>query len=490
MSKSILNKTATGIFWSLSGQVGGQLVRVGTILILARFFLAPSDFGLVNIFVAITGFSKILIDFGFSQALVQKKEVSQEDYSTVFWTNIVICTLVTVGLILFASRIAGFYKIPKLYNIILILSPLYFFEGLISVQRLMLQKELNFKVLSSVEFISILTAGILSCFMGYTGYGIWSLVAFYLCTPVVTAGILWFFAGNWRPNFVYSIDSLKGIFNFSMYLLGNSTLNYWSRNIDKVLVGKYIGETALGYYSQAYSLVLIPVSNFSNSLSRVMFPAFSEMQGDNEMLPKIFVQVSKAVLFINLPVFLILNLAAEPFVNTLLGEKWLSMTSVLRIFAFVGLMMSIRTIHSIVFMSQNRNDLLLKINLVFRIFMILGFLYFTRKGIEKTALWLLFSMVLSYFSTAFFSCRILNIGFLSFARDHFKTIAAGVLSYLILRILDTQYSFFTLLGQNSLLQLIIIGSSFAALFLLFIHFSGEEILPKMINQVKARLRKK
>lgn len=489
MSKSILSKTITGVFWSLSGQIGIQIVRLGTILVLARFFLTPADFGLLNMFVAFTGFSKILIDFGFSQALIQKKEVSQEDYSTVFWTNTIICTLITISLILFAASISNFYNAPRLYTIILVLSPIYFFEGLISVQRLILQKELAFKVLASIEFASMLVSGVLACSMGYFGYEIWALCAFYLSTPIITAGLLWFYVGYWRPSFIYSSKSLKEIFSFSMYLLGNNTLNYWSRNIDKVLVGKFIGESALGYYSQAYSLVLIPVSNFSNTLSRVMFPAFSKMQGDNENLPKIFVQASKAILFINLPIFLILNLGAELFTLILLGEKWLTITPLLKIFAFVGLIMSIRTIHSSVFMSQNRNDLLLKINLAFRLLMIIGFLYFVRKGTEQTALWLLFSMILSYISTAFFSCKILRISFLAFVSSHLKTIVAGSISYFSLILLNLQYSYFTILGNNSIVQLVIIILSFVGLFFTIVNLLGEEILLKIVNQLKMRLKK-
>ncbi|MDA8746471.1 lipopolysaccharide biosynthesis protein, partial [Rubripirellula amarantea] len=398
--EKIRRDTIRGFGWSFLSQFGVQFARLTTLIVLARFFVGPAEFGLVNMFVVFTGFSQILIDFGFTNALIQKQDATQQDYSSVFWLNLAICIVISCGLMMGSPWIASFYNAPALTPIAMAMSPVYVLYGLTSLQRVLLRKKLDFRTISMIEVVSVCISGLLACGAALLGLRVWSLVVFYLTAPLTSSLIYWLQPGSWRPTFSFSLDSLKSLSKFGLSMLGNNSLNYWARNIDKVFIGRYLGETQLGFYNQAYSLVLIPVTNFSNTFVSVMFPAFSKMQKDNLYVSKMFTGVSQTVLAVNLPIFLYLSIAAKDFVLILLGQDWEPIVAPLRVFAFIGLFISMRTIHSSVFMSHNRNGTLLKINLVSRTIMIAGYFFLVQYGILAVAYWLLLSIILSFAATA------------------------------------------------------------------------------------------
>lgn len=409
----------------MASQFGQQLFRVVTLIILARFFIDPKEFGLVNMFVVITSFSQVLIDSGFTQSLVQKEKLSQDDTTTVFYFNLVVCALVTLVLLAATPFIAAFYRRPELEPIGYALCPIYLLYGLSSLQRLHLQRDMRFKELAWVELVSIVIGSLVSIALCMLGANVWGLVAFYLVNTLVATIMFWIGKGAWRPNGKFSIQSLKEALPFSGPLLGNSSLNYWARNLDKVIVGRSLGDVSLGLYNQAYALVLMPVNNISNSMIRVLFPSFSRLQNDREEIASNFAKVSRGVLFVNLPLFGLLAICAREFVQLFLGPKWIEIVFLLRVFAFTGLFISLRTIHSSIFQALNKTGQQLKFNLLTRAISILGFFYFVTFGIEGLAFWVLGTTILSWFCLSIYSCRLLHASAWRFLLMHGQVFVLG-----------------------------------------------------------------
>lgn len=407
-----------------------QAIRLGVYSVLARLSVGPADFGLVNMCVVLTAFAHILIDFGFTNALIQKKDATDTDYCSVFWFNLSVCTVISALLLTSAAAIATFYEAPRLRPVIFAMSPIYIIYGITSIQKMALRKTLSYRTISLIELTGTLGGSILAVAVALAEHGVWSLIAFHVFTQCIASLLYWLRSNAWRPSKKFSFQSLRNLSPFSLTLLANNSLNYWARNTDKVFVGKFLGETDLGFYSQAYGLVLIPVSNFSNTFSNVLFPLFSRMNDRAARIDTIFTKVSKTVLLVNLPIFLLLNINAGNVIAILLGDHWEQTANLLQIFSFSGLIMSVRSIHSSVFMSENKIGKMLIINLVLRTIMIAGFFFVVKLGSEAMAVWFLINTALSFGATSFASCQIMKVSFARFLDSHWKIVAAGTVAFL------------------------------------------------------------
>lgn len=468
-------------------QVGVQAIRIGVMLILAKYFLKPSDFGLVNMFIIISGFSKVLIDFGYGMALIQKKDTTQVDYSSVFYFNILLSIVITLILFFSSSYIAGFYNKPQLIPIIKVLSPIYFFNSLSIVNRLKLQKELNFKSLSIVELGAIGFAGLLSITFAMYKFEVWSLVVFHLTNSISAFVIFWVIVRNWKPSLVFSFDSIKSISSFSLSLIGNKSLNYWSRNFDKLLIGRSMGEHVLGIYSQAFSFVLIPVSNVANVFVRVLFPSFSTIQDEKEEVFRIFKRASRIILMVLGGGFILLSAVPDLVVKIILDEEWFEMIPILQGFSIVALFASLRTIQSSVYLSQDRNELLFKINIVGRLFTIGLFLLIMQLeyGVIYFVYGMLFSLILLYFITSYFLCEILESSFVYYLISHMKILLSELFALLIICL----FRIYVKIDVSAFIELGICSILYLSVLCTLLYMVKEEVYFYLINVVKTKLYK-
>lgn len=375
--------------------------------ILARI-LTPADFGMIAMVTMATGFLNVLKDFGFGAALIQKENVSQDEYSTVFWFNIALGSILTAAVWFSAPFIALFFDEPALEQVCRALSFTFLITSGGIVLENFLVKEMQFKQLFYRSFLAAAMSGLVSVGFALNGAGYWALVI----QSYVNISLLVMFTYlkvRWRPSLTYRYRYIKELQSFSLPLLGDQAINYWSRNIDNLLVGKFFGKFDLALYNRSYSLMLLPVRQISGSLTRVLFPSLSTIKDDIDKVRNVYLKTSGIIALITFPIMTFLFIMSSEVLLLVYGKQWLGAVPLFRILCFLGALQSIGTLLGNVFMSQGRTDLLFRIGLVSKFLMISGILvgiYFGR--VETVALGYVCGGVLAFLPETFFLSRILK----------------------------------------------------------------------------------
>lgn len=351
---NIKERTISGVAWNLVARLGYQGSQFLISIILARL-LEPEDFGAVAMVLVIVNFARLFSEQGFSGALIQKLEITAEHAHSIFWLNVFTGFFFTVVLFFAAPLVAQFYHVPALTGITRVLGWTFFISAFGIVPKALLQKKLAFQKIAIIEISAIAGAGMLAVFLALRGFGVWSLVVNHLTISLLMTLLVWRITG-WLPRPVFRWRAVKELFHFSANLIGFNTINFWARNADNLLVGRFIGSAGLGIYNRAYSLMLLPINQISNVLGRVMFPVLSKLQHDPARVKQIYLDAMGAISLIASPVMLGLIVTAEPFILTLYGPKWAAVAPLLQILSAVGLLQAITNPVGWIYMSQGRTD--------------------------------------------------------------------------------------------------------------------------------------
>lgn len=401
------HKTLSGIAWSTSSQVGRQILFFIIHVVLARL-LSPKEFGLVAMVTVITGFAYILSGLGFGAALIQKKNVGQEHLSSVFWLNLVTGLLLMLMFMIGSSLISSFYNEPLLIPLTILISTNFLISSLSIVQRTLMTKFLNFRKLSVVEMAAVGLAGIMAITLAYLGFGVWSLAVQGVAYSVATTVLLWMLS-DWRPALTFKWQAVKELLGFGLNLLGSQTLNYWTRNIDNLLVGRLLGSNPLGIYSRAYSVFLFPLTNISVTLVRVMFPFFSIMQEDKRRVKDMYLKMARTVGLLIFPMMCGLFVTTEPFVLAVFGPQWVEMIPILRVFCILGIIQSMPSLVGSLYLSQGRSDLQLRVASILRANEILGIVIGLKWGVIGVAIGYTTAALINLYPNIYFPTKLINL---------------------------------------------------------------------------------
>lgn len=382
--KDFKAKTITGISWSLSNQLVTQIVNLVFGVVLARL-LSPEDFGLLGMVMAFAAFANIFLDIGLGSAIIQRKQVDQEQLSTIFWINVVSGLLLAIVLFIGSGPLAGFYQNSEIIILAQVLSLNFIITSFGIIQNTLLRKALNFKALFQVSLTSLTLSSVVAIVLALKGFGVWSLVALSLLGNISKVLGYWILS-SWRPHLKFNWHNVKDMVGFGLKLLGNSSLNYWARNMDNLLIGKFLGMGQLGLYSKAYSLMMLPLTRITRAIGSVLFPSLALIQEDLHRVKRVYVKIIQSIAWITFPMMLGAFVIADPLIDTLLGEKWLGMIPVFQIFTFTGLAQSIFATTGQIFVSQNRPDIPLKFGLVTKPILFAAIYITAKYGIVEVAL--------------------------------------------------------------------------------------------------------
>lgn len=352
--------------------------------ILARL-LTPSDFGLIAMVAVFSSFVGIFANLGLTSAIIQKKEVSDETLSSTFWINVGVGALMTIALAASAPLLAAFYSEPQLIPLVALLSTIFFIASFGSVQTALLTKRMNFKALAVIYICAYGISGSISVFLAFSGYGVWSLA----WNQVLAAFFIVVFASiyaRWVPHFSFGLQHVKGVLGFGANVTAFNFVNYFGRNADNLLIGRFLGATPLGFYNLAYNLLLFPLNNISAVIGSVMFPALSIIQHDKHMVREAYVAANRYVAVVSFPLMTWLIVAAPQVIIVVFGPKWASAIVLVQILALTGLMQSIQTNTTLIFLSQGRTDIMLRWATVCTIIVLISFAIGLRWGVEGVAL--------------------------------------------------------------------------------------------------------
>jgi len=408
MSSNLKRKAVRGVMWTLADKVLSQLITFIVVILLARK-LAPEDFGLIGMLAIFLLVAESLINSGFSQALIQKKNRAGRDYSTVFITNLVLSIFLYAALSCGSPYIAEFYNSPELEKIAKFSFLVLIINALCIVPDTKLAIELNFKAKAKVNFISNVLASILALYMAYAGYGVWAIVAQQIARAVSRA-VLLYSVSRWKPSAKFSKSSFLGLFGFGSNLLIAGIVATIVNNLQALLIGKYFGAKDVGYYMQGQRLSAILAGTVTTSIQGVTYPIMTSLQDDQDRLIKIYKKVVAMTAFISFPVMIGMAIIAEPFVRVFLTDKWLPAVPVIQWLCLASALMPINGVHLNILNAVGRSDLFLKVDLIKLPINLAALMLAIPYGIEGVAIGLCVSRVIAFFINAYYPKKLYGYG--------------------------------------------------------------------------------
>jgi len=351
---SLKDSSISGIKWSAFSQMGSQAIQFFSTLILVRL-LPPSDFGLMSMSTLIITFVILFKDMGTGAAVIQNRNLSKEALSSIYWFNVVLGLFATLLVYSTSPWVAEFFHEPKLILVLNLLSFTFLISGFGFIQKSLLERDLAFSQLAKLETAAVLVGAGVGIGMAFAGYGVWSLVFQSMTVTLLTTLFLLTFSA-WRPKMIFKWADIQSIGKFSVNLSGFNFFNYFARNADDILIGRYLGAQDLGYYNLAYRLLLYPLRTISGVINRVMFSVYSQIQDDNARFRQAYLKIIAAIALVTFPLMLGLMVLAKPFVLTVFGAPWEPMIVLLIILAPLGMLQSIGTTVGSIYLAKGRTD--------------------------------------------------------------------------------------------------------------------------------------
>lgn len=405
---SLKKRVLEGTKWVALANIFKQIMRIVSLVIFARL-LTPDDFGIFSILMIFVSFLIMFVDMGTAAALIHIKRPTQKLLSSIFFFNIFIGIFLFLLLVLFAGVIAGFFEKPILENLLILIAINFIIMSFGVVQKAKFEKDLDVKYLTLAESIAIFTGIVVAIISAYYGLGVYSLVVQTLITSFITVGLIWLIS-SWRPVFYFSFSEIQKIWKYTANLSTFNLVNYFSRNADNILIGKFLNTNALGVYSLAYNIMLYPLQNISRVLIRILFPAFSHIQNDNKKFKRAYLKVIFFIALISFPIMVGLMVTAELFVEVVFGDKWKNLAVLLIILAPVGMIKSIGETNGSIYMAKGNTGLLLKIGIFSTFVTILFFIFGIFYGVEGVAVSFLLSNMLLFYPIFKISWKQIDLG--------------------------------------------------------------------------------
>lgn len=336
----------TGVLYTGISKYTGILISLIITAILSRL-LPPDDFGIVAVATVIITFFGIISDLGIAPAIIQNRELHKKDMSSLFSFTLWLSLSISILFFLSAGLIASYYSSPQLVNICRILSLSLFFNTLNTVPNALLYRNKEFKFIAKRTFIVQFLTGIVAIIAAFSGTGIYAL----LINPVLSAIFLFIITYSRVPQqliLTTGIGTFKKIFSYSFYQFLFNLISYFSRNLDKLLIGRYMGMIELGYYEKSYRLMMLPLQNITHVITPVMHPILSDYQNNVNYLEATYLKIVRLLAFIGFPLSIFLYFTAKELILILFGMQWEASVPVFEILALtVGIQIVLSTSGSI-----------------------------------------------------------------------------------------------------------------------------------------------
>lgn len=343
------------MIWTGIGKFGTTGLAFVSNLVLARLLL-PSDFGCVAMLQVFIAISSIFVTAGFGAALIQKKEPSHIDYTSVFYWNLA-ASLFFFWLLFFCSpAIANYYKMPELSAVLRVQSIVLIIQAFSMVQSSQLQKQLRFKELSVRNIVATAIGTVVAIVMAVLGYGVWSLVASQIVTALAGVLLLWKMS-TWRPTWEFSLQSLKDLFAFGGLMALSSLVETVYTNLQSLIIGRLYSATDLGYYNQAKKLEAMPTDSLSQVVNQVSFPVFAALQDDKERLLNGVRKNIKAITYLNFPLMALMIVVAHPLITLLYGKNWEPSVPFFQILCISSMVYTLNTLNTNVIKSLGKSKI-------------------------------------------------------------------------------------------------------------------------------------
>jgi O-antigen/teichoic acid export membrane protein len=423
MTNQTLKSQATkGMFWTATENIFLQAGQFVIGIILARV-LMPEDFGLIGMLSIFIAISQTFIDSGMGSGLIQKKDIQEIDFSTVFVFNFAVSVLFYFVLFFTAPLIADFYKMPQLVLLTRVLALNIIINSLVIVQRSKLKIALDFKSLAIANVISIVLGGLVALALAYFGWGVWALVMQTIATSVISVVLLWQFSHS-KFSILFSIHSFKDLFGFGSKLLISGIYGQLFNNIYNIVIGKAYSAADLGYYTRSKAFAEMTSGTVTSILYQVSYPILASLQHDRDKLIQVYRRLIGMTSFFVFPAMTLLALLADPIVRILLTDKWIPVIVLLQWMCFARIFYPISVINMNILNAMGRSDLYLKVDLSKMPLMILALVITLPLGVKAMVIGHVIVSFIAFFINAYMPGKLFSYGGLQQLRDMLPIIIA------------------------------------------------------------------
>lgn len=373
-----------GAFWVLIERFSIQMVTFVIGVILARL-LSPTDYGTVALLSIFTSIASVLADSGFGSALIQKKNVTELEFNSVFYLSLAVTTILYVILFLLAPTVARFYKIPELCLILRILSAMLFFNAVNSIQNAELNRKLLFHLSFRISLMSTITSAIVGFLLAFLGYGVWALVWSNIASGIVGMISRWCIIA-WRPRLMFSLSALKPLFRYGWKLSLSTLIWTISNNLYGLVIGKFYSRADLSFVNKGSHLPQIVMQNVNGALARVAFPALAKMQDERIKMRETMRRMMVVSTFFVFPLMMVFAVTARGIIFFLFGQKWLPAVPYAMIACFTFALAPFASINNYGIQAMGRSEVVLKITIINRIVGLTILVAFLSKGVLEWCL--------------------------------------------------------------------------------------------------------
>lgn len=434
MSGELEHKVVSGVVWSFAEKFLTMLVQMVVSIIVARR-LMPEDFGVMAILTFFTSVALTIVDSGFSQTLIRKKEPSESDYRSVFAFNVVVALMLYFVLWALAAPIARFYGHSVISDVAPVLFLLLPINSLCVVQTVMFTREFRFKLLSNIVFAASLISGVVAVAMAVVGCGIWALVAQRLLQMGIKAVAFWW-VRRWHWRGGVSLSALREMAPFSLRLLATDLIASIYNNVAQLFVGKMYSTTSLGYYSQAQKLKDLAVISTVQSVQGVTYPALSKLATDEDKFSAGYERIVRLLSFVLFPAMLGLVAISSDMFMLLLGERWMPTVPYFRILALSGMVYPLAMVGYNVLKIKSDGRVVVRLEVVKRVVMTLVLFITIPTGIEAVAWGMTAMAFVEFVLNSGFALRLMSFGIMRLAKALLPSLLLSLAVYFGLEILN------------------------------------------------------
>lgn len=430
---SLGQQTVSGVAWTTVQRFASLFLAFVANLVLARL-LSPDDFGCIALLMVFISLSQIFVDGGFGAALIQKKDPTQDDYSTIFYWNLLLAIGLYFLLFFVSPVIARYYNIPILKDILRVQGLIIILDSLGLVHKNNLRKTLQFKKISLIVLGANFMAVVAAITMAYNGFGVWCLVAQQLLISGMTTVLFWVF-NRWKPTLVFSKKSFKELFGFGGFILLSNMIVTFTNEVQSLIMGKLYTARDVGLYSQARKFESIMSGTPSTVVNQVTFPVFSKFQNDIPQLTTILRRITKVMAFVVFPAMILVILIAKPAIVLMLTDKWVDCVPFFQILCIGGMAEALGDINYNAVAAIGKSRVLFRwtcIKSVLGLLLIIGGSFFGIRGIIWAVTIRFYLVFLIHASLA---AHYLDFSIFTQLKDLFEialvSAAAGALAYIV-----------------------------------------------------------
>ncbi|MDP5028536.1 MAG: lipopolysaccharide biosynthesis protein [Flavobacterium sp.] len=466
--------------WSLLIQLSNQIFGFIITLILARL-LSPADFGVIGILTIFISLSKKITDGGLAASLIRTKDVTERDFSTVFYFNLIASLLLYLSLFVASPFIADFFKIELIENILRVYGIIIILSAFTITQSIKLNKELNFKTQFRILLPSLILSGICGISAAYYGLGVWSLVVKEIVFSISASVQLWLYS-QWKPLFVFDKDCFKKHFNFGYKLVLTDLISQVFNDSYKAIIGKIFSITQLGFFTRAKSMEELPNQIVFNTINRVLFPMLSQVQNDHNRLKHVYSQIIKLVTFLVTPFLMLLYLIADPLFIFLLTDKWSPAVPYFKILIIAGMIAPLQPYLLNICKVKGRSDLVLKLSMIEYLFILLSMLAIIPYGIIGLLWGLVAASLAKLLVAMIYAGKLIGYSFKNQLFDLKEGFLLSVIGFLFITIMNNCNLLPVLEPLPTLVMIAAVYYSFLLLFCWLFRFESLTLIKLLVKR--------